>query len=148
MRIGHKLLAGGVLRGGALAIGAILSLFTMPIMIHSLGNRWYSLWVLAGALIAYCGLTDLGLSQAISQFFSSAFGTKDKNRMNVVFNTGLLLYSIVFLVIMILGTIIAFVSTHWLDSPEEKRVFFYMMILLGVSFGLQFPIRVIQSLFY
>ena len=148
MRLGHRLLTGGCLRGMALVVSAMGSLYTMPIMIHSLGNRWYSLWILAGTLVTYCGLTDIGLSQAVSQFFASAYGVRDKKRMNEVFTTGMVLYSIISFVIIVLSLLIAWISIQWIDSVEEKRTFFYIVVLFGMTFASQFHTRVAGGVLY
>jgi len=66
-----NILARGVsLNWVALSLSVLVSFFLSPFVIHKLGNIAYGVWTLAGSLISYMGLLDLGLRGAITRFVS------------------------------------------------------------------------------
>jgi len=47
--------------------------FTKLFIIHSIGDRWYGLWVIVGTLMGYYGLLDFGLASASQRFITKSF---------------------------------------------------------------------------
>lgn len=148
INLGRKLLTGGALRGFAVILSAIIGLFTMPILVHSLGTRYYGFWVLSTTLVFYCDLTDVGLSMAVTQSFSFAYGAKDKERMNIIIITSIVLYSLLSCIAILASFGVAYSSAYWLNSADEKYILFYTIILLGLTFATQFPARAISAILY
>ena len=86
-----KLFRGSVLRTVVLVSNIIVSFFMMPFLVHSLGNRWYGFWALAGSILGYYGLLDLGLSSAVTRFVSQAFGQKRHDEINILVNSAIVM---------------------------------------------------------
>ena len=66
----------------------------MPFVINSLGDRMYGFWTLIGTFLGYYGLIDFGLSSAVNRYISEAVGAQDSKKCNNIFNTALVLFSI------------------------------------------------------
>lgn len=56
----------------------VVMFVTTPLMIRCLGKEDYGTWLLAGAIIAYFRLLDLGVSFAGSRFLGAALGANDR----------------------------------------------------------------------
>ena len=56
----------------------VVMFVTTPLMIRCLGKEGYGTWLLAGAIIAYFRLLDLGVSFAGSRFLGTALGADDR----------------------------------------------------------------------
>src|SRR5215472_1624989 len=68
---------GSALRVVALAATTVVAFFLMPFLVHSLGDRTYGFWALAGTILGYYGLLDLGIVSAVQFHVASAAGEKD-----------------------------------------------------------------------
>jgi O-antigen/teichoic acid export membrane protein len=140
--VGHKLLSGSVLQVSSLIASALASLFIMPFVVHHLGDRLYAYWAVAGAIIGYYGMLDLGLSSAISQYISIAIGRKDHLECRAIFNTALRIQSL-FGAIAILATVaIALATPLFCHNPADARLFWRVILVLGITAGIGFPARV------
>lgn len=56
----------------AMVVGMIVPFFLTPIVIRSLGNVAYGVWILSVSTVAYLGLLDLGLRSAVIRYVSKA----------------------------------------------------------------------------
>ena len=118
----------------------------MPIIIHSLGDRMYGLWVLVGAFMGYYGFLDLGLFSATSRFISRALGRGDEIEMNEVFNNSLLLFTAIGLFVFLLSILISYLSGFFLKDPAELHIFRFLLILLGINSAISFPIMAFRGI--
>lgn len=56
----------------AMVVGMLVPFFLTPIVIRSLGNIAYGIWILSVATVGYLGLLDLGLRSAVIRYVSKA----------------------------------------------------------------------------
>jgi len=70
-----------------------LSLASVPILVSSVGPEGYGLLVLAGTVLGYFMFFDLGLSSAITKYVAEHHAQGDRNAVEEVVGTSLLLFS-------------------------------------------------------
>jgi O-antigen/teichoic acid export membrane protein len=140
--IGRRLLSGSLLRMSNLVAGAVASFFLMPFIVHHLGDRIYGFWSLAAAFIGYYSLLDLGLSSAISQYMCIAIGRKDHPECRVVFNTAFGLQLLVGVAALLVTGLVAAATPLICHNPADARLFWKVILILGVNTALGFPTRV------
>jgi O-antigen/teichoic acid export membrane protein len=136
------LLKGSLLRGCEFFIRFAVSLILTPLIIHSLGDKMYGLWVVVGTFIGYYGLMDLGLDLAIARFISRAIGIKDYSESNRVINTALFIFSILGFIILLVSIVIAYIMPYLIKNITETEVFTRVVLILGLNIAIGFPLRV------
>jgi O-antigen/teichoic acid export membrane protein len=139
--LADKIIRGSFFRILNPVLHIIVTFFLMPFVIRSIGDRWYGLWVLAGALIGYYGFLDLGLSIANERFISRAMGKGDQSELNEVFNTCLFLLFVAGILALIASTIIAIVTPQFVEDPTDIRVFRTIIMMIGFTMAFSFPTR-------
>jgi Na+-driven multidrug efflux pump len=87
-----------VLRGSMAPVVSIatiagIALTLTPLLVSSLGQRNYGVWVLVGTALEYYGLFDLGLAKAVMRFVSRAVGAGNREDANRYISTGVSLLS-------------------------------------------------------
>lgn len=144
----RRLFSGAILKTLSLCCAVGASLLLMPFLIHSLGDRNYSLWVLIGTFAGYYGLVDFGLSAATGRYVSRALGQNDLHEINVIANTSLFIYMCLGSIVIVLSTAVALTMPLFIQNPTEAVILTKALILMGLVVGLQFPVRVAGGILY
>jgi len=110
-------------------------------MVHFLGDREYGLWVLAGTLVGYSTYMDLGLRASVNRHVAVAIGVNDTDECNRIFNTSVMLYSVLGLVALLLTAVIASLSPMIFGSHDYAKLFGKVILILGLNTALGFPMR-------
>jgi O-antigen/teichoic acid export membrane protein len=113
-----------------------------PMIIHSLGDRMYGFWILIGTFLGYYGLLDFGLSSAVSRFLSRSVGLEDVEESNRVVNTSLIMFSLIGVLVLLLSLLAIALCGFLVHNPDEVVLFRKIVMLLGVSMAIGFPMRV------
>ncbi|GGZ56809.1 oligosaccharide flippase family protein [Mesonia mobilis] len=121
-------------------ITTIIGLFITPYIISKLGDSEYGLYSLIGSLIAYFTLVDFGLGDTVIRFVAKFRVKKQIDEQAEFLGTVLKLYSLITLVIIILGVILYFnlevLFGKALSSAEinkGKLMFILFLFNLGIS---------------
>lgn len=130
---GGVLLRGSVLRVVALFANVAVAFYLMPFVIHAVGDRWYGMWSLIGAIMGYYGYFDFGLSTATQRFMAGAIGKREPDELNRVFATTLVLMSALAVIAILLTAALAIAAPVFLESPDEIHVFRIVILILGVT---------------
>jgi len=144
-KIGKKLISGSLLRVIQLACSIGVSFYLMPFIIHAVGDRWYGFWTLVGSFLGYYSFLDLGLSSAVSRYVSRAYGQNDYTEMNIFINTALALFIALGCVAFAISCLTVFLCPFFINSYEETIVFQKIIIILGSSLAVGFPMRVFNG---
>ena len=91
-KISRRLLTGTILRFTTLIINIVVTFKLMPLIIATLGDTLYGLWAVVGYFVGYYGLLDLGISAAITRFVARAHSKNDKEEINYIASTGLVVF--------------------------------------------------------
>lgn len=138
-----KFISGGTMGTLFIILSAVISLFSMPILIHSLGNHNYSLFSLIGSLVGICTLIDFGFNRAFNQFLSSAYGRKEQVSIDTIVSIGLVVnYTLALLLVFLIVLTSWLSSTFWITELNDKSLFVIVMLISGINSAIRFPIRV------
>jgi O-antigen/teichoic acid export membrane protein len=77
---------------GGSAVGAVVTLATLPYIVDHLGLPRYGLLALVAVATAYVGILDFGFSWTSSRFIASALETRDEQMLSAVVRASLWLY--------------------------------------------------------
>lgn len=143
---GSKLIRSSTMRLLAKFVNMAVGLVMMPLIIRTLGDRHYGIWILVGTYLGFMGLFDLGITQAVSRFLSRALGTDDEDDYRRFFATGIYISSGLGAVLLVLLLILAMCSTFIIRDPADAHLFRWLAVILGVNMAFQFPVRAFRSL--
>lgn len=74
------------------SFGALTAFLITPYTVHNLGDQLYGLLVMAGILVGYFGLLDLGINTSFVKFISEAEAKGDRRAIGTVVSTGVMFY--------------------------------------------------------
>ena len=140
---GRKLALGSGLRVLLLAGTAIVSFFLMPFVVHSLGDRMYGIWTLVATFIGYYGLLDLGFSSAVTRYLAAGIGAGDHEDCNRVFNTSLVLFSLLAVAVLLVTAVLAAAAPVLSRTAADADLFRKLILILGLNLAVAFPFRAI-----
>jgi len=85
----------------------IVAFFLTPFIVHSLGSTIYGIWSLLNSLVGHLGLIDLGIRGSVGRYINHYLARDDKDRVNEVITTSMLILTVVSLLIGGVAHIIA-----------------------------------------
>jgi O-antigen/teichoic acid export membrane protein len=141
MHIGKKVLYGSGMRVVSFGANAIVGFLLMPFIVHSLGDRLFGYWTLAGTLLGYYGLIDLGIVSAVQFFVAKALGEKDQESASRTVSTVLVYFSLAGLIIFAVAFFVGVLSRTFIADAHEARLFQRVVWITGFGFMLGFPGR-------
>lgn len=100
--------------GGALP--ALVTVITVPLVVHSLGEAQYGLLSLVLAVVGYFAIIDVNITAGSVKYLAEYHATGDAGRVRQVVVLGLAFY----LVVGLLGGLGVFFSAHWLVGSIFK----------------------------
>lgn len=115
------------------------SFFLMPFVIHSLGDRWYGLWILIGSFVGVYGLLDFGISNATQRYLAHAMPRKDPEELNTIVASSLALFSGVGLVALLVTAGVVALAPLFMSDPHDIVIFREVALIMGGGFALSFP---------
>lgn len=130
--------------------GAILSYVTIiltngigllltPYMISKLGDSEYGLYTLIGSLVGYISVLDFGLNNSIVRFVSKFKAQNDRKGEENFLATTMLIYLVIALVIVFLGTLFYFNLESFFDNltvleiTKAKAMFLVLIFNLAIT---------------
>ena len=122
-----KFISGGTMGTLFIILSAVISLFSMPILIHSLGNHNYSLFSLIGSLVGICTLIDFGFNRAFNQFLSSAYGRKEQVSIDTIVSIGLVVNYTLTLLLRRFTLLLVFLLQHFNYHMRRQEVFTFSL---------------------
>lgn len=101
----------------------MLSLWTVPIVLHGLGTSDYGLYALVAGVIALLAFLKTAMSSSTQRYLSVARGEGDMQKMNMIFNSSLMLHLLFGLtIVVILEALTPFLFGHFLNILPERMV--------------------------
>lgn len=140
-----RLVKGSVLRIVEFFASAIVGLTLMPFIINSLGDKMYGLWIFIGSFLGYYGLMDFGLNLSVQKFISESIGKKDKEEINKIINTALLIFLVIGFLALLVSIICAYIAPFVIKNITEIFLFKLVILILGLNFAIGFPLRVFSG---
>lgn len=115
------------------AITVITSLLLTPFFLSILGSNDYGLWILILSIMGWFNVVDLGFPQAVQRQIVQALELKDHHRVNVVFSTGLVLFTALGLVSV--GVLIGLTQVPAIFgvNAEDQLTLVNILLILSVK---------------
>lgn len=145
----NKQIRGGViLQYTQMALSIIIQLLYTPIMLDILGKTEYGIYSIAASVITYLSLLSLGFGGSYIRFYSRYKIVNDQNGINKLNGLYLIVFSIIGVIALVAGIILAFNSKIFLNdtySIGELRIATILMLLLAINLAISFPASVFVS---
>ncbi len=116
---------------GSYVFGAVVGFFLSPLIVHSLGDVAYGIWVLLGSLVGYLGLLDLGVRGAVTRFIAKFHTRSDHLQATQIASSALLIFSIAGVLAILVGLGLAVVIGQLFQIPEELLGAARIVVVLG-----------------
>src|SRR5579863_710740 len=130
---------------GLLVSGAVSFLLT-PLMIHHLGNLYFGMWVLAGSLLEYYGLLDIGIRMSLFRFVARAKGANQRAVLDGTMATALAItVATGSLLVLLIPGFVFLLPKFFSVAPSQIRVFRWLLSLVGLSLAFTFPAGVLGT---
>lgn len=140
-RIGQRarrLVVNVISAGGSQAGILAASLVVTPVLVSGLGLRRYGLWALAGVLVNYFGLLDLGVGSSFVRFLAYHHARGDGEKFNSVVRIGLLFYAAFAAVLLPLVFVFRAPVVGALGvAPELRREVTFLIVGVSIIFCLR-----------
>ena len=138
-RFTHSLVSGYVL----LATNMVFTLASVPLALKYLSKPEFGLWALATQLAGYIALVEMGMGGSVARILIDHKDDRAGGGYGSVIQTGMLVGLAQGLLILLVGTIIAFVLGPVLRVPPElQREFTWLMIGQAAILCLSFVGRI------
>jgi O-antigen/teichoic acid export membrane protein len=127
----------------AVTVNVSVGIFLSPIVLHHLGDSAFGIWVLIFSITGYYGLFDLGIRASVVRYVSKFVATKDDVALNKLVNTSLFTYSCIGAITLAATLILVpYVDTLFRIPPEFHSTAQWLLIMVGASVALGFPLGV------
>lgn len=141
-----------VLRSASLRVISMLvnlvgTFFLMPFMVWHLGDYWYGMWALIGAVVVQYHILDFGLSQTIVRFVSRFRAENTPERTQEIFSTALAAFSGFGALTFVCIAIAALNLDIWVEDPAQADILAGTVLLVGASLCCAFPTYALEGCF-
>ena len=124
-----------------IALTNIIGLLLTPFIVKSLGDSEYGLYTLIGAFVGYISIMDLGLNNTIVRYVAKYRAQSDLAGERKFLGTAMLIYCVISLVVVILGTVFYFRLDEIFDqSLTEAELGKAKLMMLILIFNLAFTL--------
>lgn len=143
-----QLKAGAVLNYVVIFLNMGVGLLYTPFMLRMMGQSEYGLYSLVASVISYLTILDLGLGNAIVRYTAQYRAEGKLNEQYELFGMFLVLYSVIGLVALMLGTGLYHQVDSWfghtmtIDEIEKIRI---MLLFLIFNLVVTFPMSIFGS---
>ena len=101
MKTATKVVLNAVVLYAKILLTMAISLITVPMVLHALGQSDYGLYSLVGGIIAMLAFLNNSMSVATQRFMSVAMGKGNLEEINKVFNVNLKLHFILGIIVVV-----------------------------------------------
>lgn len=117
----------------SVAVGVLLT----PILVHSLGDMQYGIWRLAGSLLAYIGLLELGFATAVAKYTAQYQVTGEADKANRVVSTLFFLHVAVAMIALLVLLLCAPLFPSAFSIPmSQASAAEVVLVIAGMDFAL------------
>lgn len=145
----NQLKAGALLNYVIIILNIFVGLLYTPYMLRMLGQSEYGLYALVSSVIAYLTVLDLGLGNAIVRYTAKYRAEGKVKEQYEMFGLFLVLYTIIGIVAVILGSILYFnvdrLFGDTMSAMELDRARI-MMLILVFNLAFTFPMSIFSSI--
>lgn len=138
-----QLKSGVILSYLNLFIGNLVPMFYTPIMLRMLGQEEYGLYTLANTVVGYLSLLSFGMGSAVVRYITKYRALEDKQKEQQMFGLFTFLYSVLAIVVLVLGFLLAFnieifYGSSLTDSELSKMRILVLLCTVNSALGFVF----------
>jgi O-antigen/teichoic acid export membrane protein len=127
----------------ALGLEMVVGVVMLPFNAMHLGQSAYGLWVLAASITAYFSILDLGYGVAQVKFAAQYRARRDDRGLNEIASTLFFFFTLVGLVAMAVGALMAFnLESLFNVTPEQAATGRKVLLIITAYVALGFPLSV------
>lgn len=144
----NQLKAGVVISYINLLIGNIIPFIYTPIMLNILGQSQYGLYGIANSVMGYLNLLNFGIGSAIIRYLTKYTVNNDKKGEQKMFGLFMFLYTIIAVLIAVVGTVVAFNINIFYSSnlsASELETLKVLLLLMTFNTAIFFPFSLYTS---
>lgn len=131
-----------------MVLGLLVSIAYTPVMLRLLGQSEYGLYNLVASVVAYLGILNFGFGSAYMRYYSRYKVIEDKENIAKLNGMFLIIFSVIGLIAVIAGTILAFNSGCIFGDKLNITELYkskILMLILVVNLAISFPNIVFTS---
>jgi O-antigen/teichoic acid export membrane protein len=130
----------------AFAVTILAGFLMSPFLVRRLGDAVYGVWVLLGSLAGYLGLLDFGLIPSMVKYVAEHRARADQQAINRLMTVGLVIYSLMGLISLVVSLIIAFTFNDIFHTPIDNQTAAVIVFVAGINLAITFPSSVFVGL--
>lgn len=121
MNNSERVILNSIVLYAKILICIVLSLWTVPIVLHGLGASDYGLYALVAGVIALLTFLRTAMSSSTQRYLSVSLGEGDMQKMNALFNSAIMLHFLFGIaIVVILEALTPFLFGHFLNIAPER----------------------------
>jgi O-antigen/teichoic acid export membrane protein len=123
--------------------GGAISFLLTPLMVHTLGDGGYGLWVMVFSLTGYFGLVDQGIRPSLVRFVSRDQASGDADGLRRIINSAIALYTTAGVITLAATVVVAWQFGSWFKiDPAMLPLAQTTVLIAGSTLALGFPLGV------
>lgn len=131
----NQLKLGAILSYVTILVVNLVGLLLTPFIIKSIGDSEYGLYTLIGSFIAYLGVLDFGMNNAVIRYVAKYKVNNDKDGEENFLAISLIVYTVISLMVAVVGSIIYVNIGYFFDSSltaiEIEKAKIMLLILIA-----------------
>ena len=141
----HKKIFTNVLSNWAgLFFSIVIAFFVSPVIVHSLGNDLYGVWMLICSITGYFTVLDFGVNTAVVRFISSSKAQENYRQARKVYSTALVIFTIVGVGLLLFFLIFGYFFQNIFKLYHISQFYLYAVFLIS---GMDLAIGILFSVF-
>ena len=127
-------------------VSGILAFLLTPILVRSLGDFHYGMWILVASVLDYYGLLDIGIRITLQRYVARCHGGDQRDNLNRTLVTAMAISIVIAGVIGVLTVAFSGILPGLFHITSADRILFaQVLLLLGFSVAITFPARVLGA---
>jgi O-antigen/teichoic acid export membrane protein len=127
----------------------IVGLFLTPYIINKIGNELFGIWAIISVITGFFSLVDFGISSSFIKYIAEFFTKRDYKKVNEIVNTGIVLYFIISILVLLTSACLIDQILRFINIPEQyfavTKYVYIISIILFCATNIICPIVSIQT---
>lgn len=130
----------------ALVLSVIIAFIVSPLLVNTLGDETYGIWVIIVSITGYFTVLDFGVNTAIVRYISKYTALKDAKNAIAVYSSSFSFFSIVALFVVTATAIFAFFFKEIFEIQSFTREYLYIVFfIVGLDLALNLTFSVLMG---
>ena len=144
----HRALLTGIAGIGARAVSVGVSVVTVPLTLHYLGNERFGLWMTISAVLAMAAFADFGMGNGVLNTVAKASGKDDREGIKKAVSSGFAVLSTIAIALLTIF-FLAYPFVSWANlfrvtSSQARAEAGPALVVFAVCFALNISMDVVQ----